>query len=114
MNTTSAMEIATLVVTSLTGVALAVFALLTYRLSKSITKRRYSPVLEVYSINSPETGMFEQNGIKYHGVKWQISLVNSGEVPIWIDRISISMQMTQRYGSEEETWTGIERLCDLL
>lgn len=114
MNTTSGMEIATLVVTSLTGVALAAFALLTYKLSRSITKRRYSPVLEVYSISPPETGNFEQNRIKYHGVKWQVSLVNSGEVPIWIDSISISMQVTQQYGSEEETWTGIGRLCDLL
>lgn len=114
MSTASGLEIATLVVTSLTGAALAAFAWLTYKLSKSITRSRYSPVLEVYPVGPPETGSFEQDGIKYQGVKWQVSLVNSGEVPIWIDSISITMQVTQRYGSEEETWTGIGRLCDLL
>lgn len=114
MNNASWLEIATLVVTSLTGAALAAFAWLTYKLSRSITRRRYSPVLEVYPIGPPETGSFEQNGIKYHGVKWQVSLVNSGEVPILINSISITMQVTKQNGSEEETWTGIGRLCDLL
>lgn len=114
MNTVSWLEITTLVVTSLTGAALAAFAWLTYKLSKSITRRRYTPILEVYPIGPPETGSFEQNGVKYHGVKWQVSLVNSGEIPILVDNISITMQVTQRYGSEEEVWTGIGKLCDLL
>jgi hypothetical protein len=114
MNTASGFEIATLIVTFLTGTAVAVFAWLTYRLSRSITRRRYSPVLEVYPIGSPETGSFEQSGVKYQGIKWQISLVNSGEAPIWIDNIGITMQVTQRHSSEEEVWTGIGKLCDLL
>ncbi len=114
MSSASGLEIATLVVTSLTGAALAAFAWLTYKLSKSITRSRYSPVLEVYPVGPPETGSFKQDDIKYQGVKWQVSLVNSGDVPIWIDSISIAMQVTHRYGSEEETWTGIGKLCDLL
>jgi len=63
------LDIATLVVTFLTGAALAVFAWLTYRLSRSITQLRYSPVLEVYPIGSPETGSFEQGGVRFYGVR---------------------------------------------
>ena len=114
MDATLSLDIATLVVTAFTGVALAVFAWWTYRLSKNITQRRYSPVLELYSIGSPEAGSFEQSGTRYHGVKWQISLVNPGDVPIWVDNIDLSMQVTQRYDSEEEVWTGVGGLCDLL
>ena len=114
MDATLSVNIATLVVALFTGVALAVFAGFTYKLSKRVTERRYSPVLEVYPIGSPETGSFEQGRFRYHGVKWQISLVNSGDVPIWVDNINISMQVTQRYGSEEEVWTGIGRLCELV
>ena len=69
MNTTSGFEIATLIVTFLTGTAVAAFAWLTYKLTRSIARRRYSPVLEVYPIGPPETGSFEQDGIKYHGIK---------------------------------------------
>lgn len=114
MNNPSGFEIATLIVAFFTGAAVAVFAWLAYKLSRSITRRQYSPVLEVYPLNPPETGSFEQNGIKYQGIKWQISLVNSGESPIWIDNIGVTMQVTQRHNSEEETWTSIGKLCDLL
>ncbi len=107
------LDIATLAVTFLTGVALAAFAWLTYRLSKSITQRRYSPVLEVYPIGSPETGSFDHKGFIFHGVRWQLSIVNSGDVPIWVDNISISMLVTRPYKSEEDTWAGIGKLCEL-
>ncbi len=114
MDIALSLDVATLGVIFLTGAALAVFAWLTYRLSKSITQRRYSPVLEVYPVGSPETGSFEQDGVRYHGVKWQISLVNSGDVPVWVDNINISMQVTRLYESEEGTWTSVSRLCELL
>lgn len=107
------LDIATLVVTFLAGAALAVFAWLTYRLSKSITQRRYSPVLEVYPIGSPETGSFEQSGVRFYGVRWRLSLVNSGDVPIWVDNISILVKVTRPYESEEGAWAGIGKLCEL-
>jgi len=113
MDTALSLDIATLVVTFLTGAALAVFALLTYRLSRRITQRRYSPIIEVYPVGSPEIGSFEQNGVRFHGVKWQLCLINSGDVPIWVDNISISIQVTQLYESEEGVWTGIGKLCEL-
>jgi hypothetical protein len=113
MDTALSLRIATLGVTFLTGAALAVFAWLTYRLSKSITQRRYSPILEVYPIGSPETGSFEQNGLRFHGVRWRLSLVNSGDVPIWTDNINISIQVTRLYEAEESVWAGIGKLCEI-
>lgn len=113
MDRALSLDIATLVVTCLAGAALAVFAWLTYRLSRSITQRRYLPVLEVYSVGSPETGSFEQNGVKFHGVKWRLCLINSGDVPIWVDNITVSIQATRLYEPEEGVWTGIGRLCEL-
>lgn len=113
MDRALSLNIATLVVTFLTGAALAVFACLTYRLSRSIIQRRYLPVLEVYSVGSPETGSFEQNGVEFHGVKWRLCLINSGDVPIWVDNITVSIQVTRLYESEEGVWTGIGRLCEL-
>lgn len=114
MDMGSSLNVVTLAVTFFTGVALAVFAWFTYRLSKRVTERRYSPVLEVYPIGSPETGSFEQEGYRYHGVKWQVCLVNSGDVPIWVDNIDISMQVTRFYESEEGTWTSVAKLCELI
>lgn len=114
MGITLSLNIALLLVTLFTGAALAVFAWLTYRLSKRVTERRYSPVLELYPIGPPKTGSFEHQGFRYDGVKWEVSLVNPGDVPIWVDNISISMQVTQRYSSEEEVWAGIGGLCELL
>jgi hypothetical protein len=113
MDTALSLGVATLVVTFSTGVALAVFAWLTHRLSKSITQRRYSPILEVYPIGSPETGSFEQNGLRFHGVKWRLSLINSGDVPIWADSINISIQVTRLYEPERNVWAGIGKLCEL-
>lgn len=106
------MDIATLIVTFLMGAALAVFAWLTYRLSRSITQRRYSPIIELYPVGPPETGSFEQNGVSFHGVKWQLCLINSGDVPIWVDNIGISIQVTRLHESEEGVWTGIGKLCE--
>lgn len=113
MDIALSLGIATLGVTFLTGAALAVFAWFTYRLSKSITQRRYSPILEVYPVGSPETGSFEQDGVRFHGVKWQLCLVNSGDVPIWADNISISIQVSRLYESDEGVWAGIGKLCEL-
>jgi hypothetical protein len=113
MDIALSLGIATLGVTFLAGAALAVFAWLTYRLSKSITQRRYSPILEVYPVGSPETGSFEQNGLRFYGVRWRLSLVNSGDVPIWADNISISIQVTRLYESGESVWAGIGKLCEV-
>jgi hypothetical protein len=106
-------DIATLAVTALTGTALAVFAYLTYKLNKNITQLRYSPILEVYPIGSPETGSFDYGDFRYRGVMWQVNLINSGNVPLWVDNINISMLVTRPHKPEEDTWTGIGKLCEL-
>lgn len=107
------LNIATLSVTLITGVALAFFAALTYKLSRSVTRQRFSPVLEVYPEDSPETGSFEKNSVRFYGVRWRLSLVNSGDVPIWVDNISVFVEVAKPCESEEGAWVGIGKLCEL-
>jgi len=114
MDNTFYLTIATLAVTFFTGTALAIFAWLTYKLSKNISQKRFSPVLDLYPINPVEVGSFDQGGIRYHGVKWQICLSNSGDIPIWVDNINISMYVTRLYESTGDTLTGVGKLCDIL
>ncbi|MFP4641501.1 MAG: hypothetical protein ACLFPU_04905 [Dehalococcoidia bacterium] len=109
----SSLDIASLVVTFLTGAALAVFAWRSYSLSRSIAQGRYSPVLELYPAGPPETGSFQQNVSKFQGVRWQLSLVNSGDVPIWCDNLTISIQITLLpEASEQEVWADISKFCE--
>lgn len=109
----TSLDIATLAVTVLTGTALAVFAFLTYKLNESITRLRYSPLLEVYPIDSPETGSFDYKDFRYYGVRWQVNLVNSGDAPILVDNIGILMMETRPSKPEEEIWRSIDKLCEL-
>lgn len=113
MNVNSYLQVATLAITFLTGVAVAVFAGLTYRLSSNISRRRYSPIVEIYSVGAPEVGSFEHSGLRFEGVKWRLSIINSGDVLVLVDSMSISI-LTKRLGdSEQHVWTGISKLCEL-
>ena len=108
------LSIASIVVQSVTGVALAVFAWSTYRLSKQVTELRFAPVLELYSPGSPTTGMFLEKHSNYSGVKWEIYLTNPGDVPLRADNISVSLAINPPYDLEKAVWSGIGNLCDIL
>ncbi len=107
------MDVAQLVIASFTGLALAAFALLTYRLSRQLAELQYAPVLEVYPVNAPKTGSFEEGGFKYDGVRWEICIMNPGNVPIWADNISVMIKLTPPHDSWEGAWTGVGKLCEL-
>ena len=107
------LQIALLIATVLTGAALALFAWLTYKHSKQLTELRYSPVLQVYPVGPPRTGSFLESDCEYHGVKWEIRMINPGEVPIWAKYISIFIQVPSTLKPNEGIWSGITKLCEL-
>ena len=94
-----------------TGLALAIFAWLTYSLSRKMVVLQYSPVLQLYSAGNPQTGEFVEGGSKiYKGVRWKFYLLNSSDAPIWVDQISIEMAPA----SGRLSWTSVHGLCELL
>jgi hypothetical protein len=94
-----------------TGLALAVFAWLTYGLSRKMVELQYAPVLQLYSLGNPKTGkFFEGQSQVYEGVRWKFYLLNPGEAPIWVDHIGIEIAPT----SGQLIWTSVSGFCDLL
>lgn len=114
MDATLSLDIATLAAILLTGAALAIFALLTYRLSKQVMQLRYSPVLEICPVGSPKAGSFDEKKLRYYGVKWEIYLMNPGDVPIWAEDIGVFLKVTPSRDSREDVLTGVGKLCELL
>ena len=114
--------------TCVTGLALATFAYLTYKLSRQMAEFQYAPVLEVHSVHNPETGevkteyrpageiinpitgKFEKSYYEdiYYGVKWKVCLMNPGDTPVWVEKIHVEVQPP--LGG----WTDIGHLCELL
>lgn len=87
-NSSSLSFIATLI----TGLALAIFAWLTYGLSKKITIYQFTPQIQLYSVSHPESGeIVVSDGCKYEGITWSINLFNVGEIPSVISDIEILM-----------------------
>lgn len=93
-----------------TGLALAIFAWLTYNLSRKMVELQYSPVLQLYSAGNPQTGKFGKGRRSYEGVRWKFHLLNSGDAPVWVDQISIEMAAA----SGRLSWTSVHGLCELL
>ena len=114
MNGTQPLEIASLVVTFFAAAALTSFAWLTYRHTKKVTELRFSPVLEISSVSPPKTGSFAEGKCTYHGVKWDIYLTNSGEVPILARDISVDLQVSPTDDTMEGIWTRIGKFCELV
>lgn len=96
--------------TWMTGLALAIFAYLTYKLSRQMTEFRYNPVLEIHPLDDrPKTGEVKRvSSVEYYGVKWEVCLINPGEVPVWVERIEIMLTPTSR-----ESWSTIDSFCEL-
>lgn len=93
------------------GLALAIFAWLTYSLSRKMVVLQYAPLLQLYSAGNPQTGKFVEGGSKvYEGVRWKFYLLNSRDAPIWVDQISIEMAPA----SGRLSWTSVYGLCELL
>lgn len=93
------------------GLALAIFAWLTYSLSRKMVELQHAPVLQLYSVGNPETGKFlEGQSWVYEGVKWKFYLLNPGDAPIWVDHIGVEIAPT----SGRLSWTSVDRFCDLL
>ena len=101
-------------VTFFTGAAIAAFAWLTYRHTQKVTELRFAPVLEINSLGPPEIGRFPMGKYHYDGVKWEVSLMNPGDVPILAKNISVYLQISPTEDSMKGVWTGIGKLCDLV
>jgi len=71
-------------------------------------------VLEIIPVGPPQIGSFSSGEYIYHGVKWEISLINPGDVPILARYISVFLQVSPIEDSMEGVWTGIGKLCDLV
>ncbi len=108
------LRIISITVTFFTGAAIAVFAWLTYRHTQKVTELRFAPVLEINPIGPPDTGSFSEEKHTYHGVKWEISLINPGDIPILARDISVYLQVSPTEYYMEGVWTGIGKLCDLV
>jgi hypothetical protein len=81
----------TFIATISAGIALAIFAWLTYRLSNIMVEYQYAAPIQLYSISEPEAGMIMSGAIEYKGLFWKICLLNVGIGPIWIDNIDIEV-----------------------
>lgn len=123
MDVTLSLGIAQVVAIFATGGALAYFAYVMYRMSKQVTELRYSPILEICPSGAPKVGTFyekkttyqdvEQQVI-YHGVKWEIYLMNPGDVPVFAEDIDVFIKYLSSHGSLEEVLTSVGKLCELL
>lgn len=97
--------------TFVTGLALAIFAWLTYSLSRKMVEVQYAPKLQIYSAGDPKTGKFVGGeAITYEGVQWKFYLLNPGDAPIWVNQISIEITPT----SGRLSWTSVHGLYELL
>lgn len=123
MDITSSLGIVQTAAIFITGGAIAYFAYITYRMSKQVTNLRYSPILEICPSGSPKVGAFYEKKtidheietqIIYQGVKWEIYLMNPGDVPVFAEYIDVFIKYRLPNGSHEEVTTSIGKLCDLL
>lgn len=121
MDSASLLGIAQTVAIFVTGGALAYFAYLTYQMSKQVTNLRYSPILEICPSGLPKVGTFDVKittnhieRITYQGVKWEIYLMNPGDVPVFAEDIEVFIRYRPSDGSRDEVLMSISKLCDLL
>jgi hypothetical protein len=123
MDINASLGIAQTAATFITGGAIAYFAYITYHMSKQVTDLRYSPILEICPSGSPKAGTFYEKRIKdrevetqiiYQGVKWEIYLMNPGDVPVFAEDIDVFIKYRPSSSSHEEVLTSIGKLCDLL
>ncbi len=123
MDTNASLGIAQTAATLITGGAIAYFAYITYHMSKQVTDLRYSPVLEICLSSSPKVGTFYEKRlkdhevmtqIKYQGVRWEIYLMNPGDIPVFAEDIDVFIKYRPSTSLQEEVLTSIGKLCDLL
>jgi hypothetical protein len=98
------------IATSATGVALAVFAWLTFRLSNRMVEYQYAPPMQLYSVSEPEVGEVTAGATQYQGLTWRICLLNVGLGPIWVENIDIDVSPALG----RPVWTSSGRLCIFL
>ena len=96
----------------LTGVALAAFAALTWKLSKRQQQIMYGSDLEVYAhYDPPITGhnvfIRKEDGceIDYDGIVWELSVVNPGSIPIVVKSTIVSIRSAEA-GKSIQIWPG--------
>ena len=97
----------TFIATCLTGVALAVFAWLTYNLSNRMVEYQYAPILQLYSVSEPEAGQMTVGATQFEGLMWNICVLNVGDVPVWLDHINI--EISPAFSRPE--WTSVGSFC---
>jgi len=123
MNINSSLGIVQIAATLITGGAIAYFAYITYQMSKQVTDLRYSPILEICQSGSPKVGTFYEKRIEdrevetqiiYQGVKWELYLMNPGDVPVFAEDIDVFIKYRPSSSSHEEVLTSIGKLCDLI
>jgi len=123
MDVISSLGIAQVVAIVATGGALAYFAYVTHRMSQQVTELRYSPILEICPSGAPKVGPFYEKqtthqGVEcqatYHGVKWEIYLMNPGDVPVFAEDIDVFIKYLSSHGAREEILTSVGKLCELL
>jgi hypothetical protein len=100
----------TLIATACTGIALAFFAWLTYRLSNTMLEYQYAAPVQLYSVSEPEAGTAWAGTTEYKGLRWRICLLNVGVGPAWIENMDIQVSPAKN----RPVWTSVGRFCIFL
>ncbi len=86
-----------------TGIAIAIFAGLTYRLSGRLAQHQAAPPVLLYPVRGPEPGLCRASLVSYRGLVWRIALVNSGSVPSLLEKARLECQIS--VGARSGRWT---------
>lgn len=73
-----------------TGIALAIFAYRTFRLSSSLAEQEI-PWIQISSLSNPIEGIVESGLTKYTGLIWELSILNIGAIPAWVEQLMLDL-----------------------
>ena len=92
-----------------TGIAMAVFAYLTWRVSHRQQKWQFYPELKgnaAYRCPTVGYDCYERDNLRYHGIRWEVEITNPGVVQVVVWDTSFSIESDETGGSVD-VWPGM-------